>query len=144
MTDPETPEETLKAKPARPWLRPVLAASALVLVAAAAGFGIGYLDRPGDSGPDLTREEAFALAREQTTSQVSRGMARRGFFAGKRSGRTHGIIAGGMAAESAVAVKFRQERAAAAQNEAAEAQSELAGMSGSPPPVPSPEELAGQ
>lgn len=139
MTDPESPQQ-----PARPWVRPVLAASALILVFAGAGFGIGYLNRPGDSGPELTREEAFALAREQTSDRVSREMARRGFVAGKRAGRSHGIIAGGMAAESAVTVKFRQERATAAQNEAAEVQSELAGMSGSPPAVPSPEELAGE
>jgi hypothetical protein len=116
------------------WRKPLLVGLAALLAVAGIGFGIGYLTRPGDSGPDLTAEEAFSQAREQTMKQVSSEMARRGFIDGKRDGRSHGIIAGGMAAESAVTIKFRQERASAAQSEAAEAQSELAGMAAAPAP----------
>jgi len=130
--------ESEKPKKDRPWLRPVLAGLALLLVAAAAGFGIGYATRPGDPGPDLTREEAFTQAREQTRNEVSREMAKRGFLAGKRSGHSHGIIAGGMAAESAVTVVVRQQRADVAQSEAASAQSELAGMTAAPAPPTAP------
>ena len=131
MADPETekPEE-----PSRPWLKPLLAGMALLLVAGGIGFGIGYLNRPTDDGPDLTREEAFTQAREKALNEVSRLMARRGFEAGRRSGHGHGVIAGGMAAESKVTILTRRQRAAAAQSEAAEAQSELAGMTAAPAP----------
>lgn len=148
MTDPDPkPEE--KGKPEEKevdekieggqlpvWTRPVLAVVLFLLFAAAAGFGVGYLTTPGDSGPDLTREEAFAQAREQAIRETTREMARRGFDAGRRSGRSHGIIAGGMAAESAVTIVVREQAASAAQADAASAQSELAGMAGSPPPIP--------
>lgn len=123
-------------KRSRPWVRPVLVGVSVILVAAVAGFGIGYATRSSNPGPDLSREEALTQSRQQTMKEVSRAMAKRGFIAGKRSGRSHGIIAGGMRAESAVAIEFRQLRAAEAQNQAAEAQSELAGMAGSPPPIP--------
>ncbi|MBN8868998.1 MAG: hypothetical protein J0H66_03850 [Solirubrobacterales bacterium] len=116
------------------WRKPLLAVLAVLVAVAGIGFGIGYLSRPDDSGPDLTAEEAFSQAREEAMKQVSSEMARRGFVEGKRDGRSHGIIAGGMAAESAVTIKFRQERASAAQSEAAEAQSELAGMAAAPAP----------
>ncbi len=132
---PSPPEE----KQPRPWVKPALACLGVVLVAAGAGFGIGYLTRSDDSGPDLTADEAFAQARDQTEQEVSRDMARRGFIAGKRNGRSHGIIAGGMAAESAVTIRIRQLRASAAQNAAASAQAELAGMSGGAPAVPTPD-----
>lgn len=123
------------------WRKPLLLGLATLLVAAAAGYGIGYLSRPGDSGPDLTADQAFSRARERTIKQTSREMARRGFIEGKRDGRSHGIIAGGMAAESAVTVKVRQERSYAAQSEAAEAQSELAGMTAAPaPPTVAPDD----
>lgn len=123
-----------KQRPA--WTKPVLAGTLLLVVAAVGGFGIGYLTRPGDSGPDLTQEEAFAQAREQAIKETTREMARRGFDAGRRSGRSHGIIAGGMAAESAVTIVVRDQAASAAQSDAASAQSELAGMAGSAPPIP--------
>jgi len=133
-TEPEAEGESTGVS--RPWLKPVLSGVAALLVAGVAGFGIGYMVHSGDPGPDLTQEEAFIQARERALGEVSRAMAKRGFIAGKRSGRSHGIIAGGMRAESAVAIEFRQLRAAEAQNQAAEAQSELAGMAGSPPPIP--------
>jgi len=142
MADPDPKQERSKdekpkvEKPVPRWVKPLAAGLGLLLVAGLIGFGIGYLTRSGDSGPDLTREEAFAQASEQTRKEVSREMARLGFIDGKRSGRSHGIIAGGMAAESAVTIEFREQRAAAAQNQAAEAQAELAGISGSPPPIP--------
>lgn len=140
MTDPDPKTESTAEEAGRRelpgWVRPVLAGSALLLVAAAAGFGIGYLTRSDDSGPDLTREEAFVQYREKAIRDVTRDMARRGFEAGKRSGRSHGIIAGGMAAESAVTIVVRQQEAAEAQTAAASAQSELAGMAGSAPPIP--------
>jgi len=120
----------------RAWLRPALLGFGALLLAAAIGVGAGYLTRPEDPGPDLTREEAFTQSKESTRVDTKRAMARRGFMAGKRDGRNHGIIAGGMAAESRVAIKVRQQRASAAQNEAASAQSELAGISSGPPPIP--------
>jgi hypothetical protein len=122
----------------RPWVRPLAYAAALLVLAGAAGFGAGYLARGGDSGPDLSQEEAFAEARERTEAEVSREMARQGFIDGKRSGRSHGIIAGGMAAESAVTIVVRDQAASEAQSAAASAQSELAGMTSAPPP-PTPE-----
>lgn len=113
-----------------------LALLALLLIAGAVGYGIGYTARP-DSGSELTPKEALVQARDRTEAEVSREMAARGFAAGKRSGRSHGIIAGGMAAESAVTIKVRQDQAGAAQSDAASAQSELAGMTAAPaPPVP--------
>jgi hypothetical protein len=136
----EADEPTADEKNSRPWVRPVIAGVALLLVAGAAGFGIGYSTRSGDSGPDLTGREAFVQAREQTLKKISREMARRGFDAGRKSGRSHGIIAGGMAAESAVTIIVREQQTAAAQEAAASAQSELAGMAGSPPPIPTPDE----
>ncbi len=133
MTDPE-PER----KP-RPWVRMVAFGLALLLFAGAAGFGAGYLAREGGSGPDQTAEEAFAQARERAEAEVSREMARRGFIDGKRSGRSHGIIAGGMAAESAVTIVVREQAASEAQAAAASVQSELAGMTAAPaPPTPEP------
>ncbi len=137
MTDPDP--KTKEAKETgvpRPWVKPVLAGLVLLLAVGGIGFGIGHLTRSGDSGPDLTQEEAFAQASEKTRQEVSREMARLGFIEGLRSGRSHGIIAGGMAAESAVTIEFREQRAAAAQNQAAAAQAELSGMSGSAPPIP--------
>lgn len=126
------------AREPRPWVKSVLAGISVILVAAAAGFGIGYATRSGDPGPDLSRGEAFAQSRRQTMNEVSRTMAKRGFIAGKRSGRSHGIIAGGMRAESAVTILVRQQSASTAQSEAASAQSELAGMAAAPaPPTPS-------
>ena len=123
------------------WYLPALIGLAALVAVAGIGFGVGYLTRPDDSAPDLTAEEAFSQARKQTMKQISREMARRGFIAGKREGRSHGIIAGGMAAESAVTIKVREERAFAAQSEAAEAQSELAGMTAAPaPPSFSPDD----
>ncbi|MCB0830022.1 MAG: hypothetical protein KDB64_03800 [Solirubrobacterales bacterium] len=121
-------------KASRPWLKPVLAGVALLVLAAGFGFGIGYLTRSEDPGPDLTRQEAFIQARDQTMKQVSRKMARRGFEAGRRSGHGHGVIAGGMAAESKVTILVRQQRASSAQSQAADAQSELAGMTAAPSP----------
>ena len=129
----------------RPWFKPALLGFTLLVLAAGIGFGIGYLARPDDSGPDLSRQEAFAQARAKTLKEVSRKMARRGFVAGRRSGHSHGVIAGGMAAESKVTIEVRQQRASAAQSEAAEAQSELAGMTAAPaPPVgPAPQPSQG-
>lgn len=118
------------------WVRPVLLLLCALLLAGAIGVAAGYLTRPDDPGPDLTREEAFTQSKEAAREETKRAMARRGFLAGKRDGRNHGIIAGGMAAESKVAIKVRQQRASAAQNEAASAQSELAGISSGPPPIP--------
>lgn len=116
------------------WVRPVSIGLAVLLSAGAAGFGIGYVTRDRDSGPDLSEAEAFALGREQARKEVGKEMTRDGFEAGKRSGRSHGIIAGGMAAESAVTIVVREQAAATAQSEAASAQSELAGISSGPPP----------
>jgi len=122
----------------RPWLKPALAVLSVLLAAGAVGFGIGYLSRAGDSGPQLTKEEAFAEARSRTAKAVSREMARRGFEAGRRSGHSHGVIAGGMAAESKVTILVRQQRASVAQSEASSAQTELAGMTAAPAaPTPS-------
>lgn len=132
----EAGEPVTEEKSSRPWVRPVLAGVGLLLVAGAAGFGVGYATRSGDSGPDLSEREAFVQAREQALKEISREMARRGFDAGRKAGRSHGIIAGGMAAESAVTIIVRDQQTAAAQDAAAAAQSELAGMSGSPPPIP--------
>ena len=137
-TEEENPPT--EEKRSRPWVLPALAGVALLLVAGGAGFGIGYATRSGDSGPDLTGREAFVQAREQALKEISREMARRGFDAGRKSGRSHGIIAGGMAAESAVTIIVREQQTAAAQEAAASAQSELAGMAGSPPPIPTPDE----
>lgn len=120
------------------WLWSILIGVAVLLSAGGAGYGIGYLDRPDDSGPVVSREQAYSEAREQTEAETNREMERRGFNAGRRLGRNHGIIAGGMAAESAVTIIVRQERAAQAQNRAAEAQAELAGMRAAPP-IPSAE-----
>lgn len=118
---------------------PFLLLAGLLVLAGAVGFGIGYLDREKDPGPELTRGEAFVQARERTVREVAREMARRGFDDGRRSGRSHGIIAGGMAAESAATITFREQRASQAQETAASAQSELAAIaSGSAPAVPSP------
>lgn len=139
---PDTGEETPKAgeNPPRPWVRPALAGFALVLVAAGVGFGIGYATKPADAGPQLDGQEAFNRMKEETAKEVRREMVRRGFDAGRRSGRNHGIIAGGMAAESAVTILVREQQAASAQSEAASAQAELAGISAAPaPPVPEPE-----
>ncbi|MCB0871146.1 MAG: hypothetical protein KDB52_09965 [Solirubrobacterales bacterium] len=142
MADPDPkPEgedspELTEGRTRRPWLRVALAGLALLLVAGGLGFGVGYLTRSDDSGPELTGQEAFVQASDRTGREITRAMAERGFVDGKRSGRSHGIIAGGMAAESAVTLEFRQLRAAEAQNQAAEAQSELAGMSGGAPPIP--------
>lgn len=116
------------------WVRPLAGGLAVLLLAGGVGFGIGYLTRGGDSGPDLSEAEAFAQTRELTRDEVGKAMARDGFEAGKRSGRSHGIIAGGMAAESAVTIIVREQAASAAQSEAASAQSELAGISSGPPP----------
>jgi hypothetical protein len=127
--------ETERKRPG--WLNPALAVVAVLLAAGAVGFGIGYLSRSDDSGPDLTRDEAFAQARSGTAKAVSREMARRGLIAGKRSGHSHGVIAGGMAAESAATIVVRQQRASVAQSQAASAQSELSGMTAAPaPPTP--------
>ena len=137
MDSPE-PEESEPG--GRPWMIPALAGFALLLAAAGIGFGIGKTTVSRDPGPDLTRAEAFVQARKKAEKEVSRQMARRGFDAGRRSGHSHGIIAGGMAAESAVTIQFRQQRASVAQSDAAEVQSELAGMTAAPaPPVPTPE-----
>lgn len=125
------------------WVRPVLAGLALLAVSAGVGFGIGRATSSEDPGPDLTRDEAFARAREETRSEVARQMRRRGFIAGTRTGRNHGIIAGGMAAESAVTVRVRRMRADEAQNNAASVQSQLAGMTGGAPAVPGPEAFTG-
>lgn len=133
------PEE---AKTRRPWAKPAAFAVTLLVLSGAVGFGAGYLTRGGDSGPALSQEEAFSQTRKQTEAEVSREMARRGFIDGKRSGRSHGIIAGGMAAESAVTIVVREQAASEAQSAAASAQSELAGMTSAPPP-PTPEVKGG-
>lgn len=142
MIDPEAPEEKPEAGAAgrRPWVKPVLAGLALLLVAGGIGYGIGQLDRSGGTGPEMTASEAEDLAREQTLEQISREMTRRGFLAGKRAGHNHGIIAGGMAAESAVTILVRQQAASKAQSAAASARSELAAISAAPaPPAPAEE-----
>jgi len=132
-------DKTDKAPPRLP-LKPVLLALLILLAAGGAGFGLGYLARPDDRGPELTAGQARIQAEARTRVAVGRRMARRGFDAGRRSGRSHGIIAGGMAAESAVSIQVRQDRAAAALSDAAAAQSELAGMTAAPaPPVPEDE-----
>lgn len=142
MTDPDPGrEEEAEVKAGKwkpgPWLKPLIAGVGLALVAAAAGFGAGYLSRPDDSGPDLTRQEAYLQAKQQARTEIGGEMARRGFDAGRKSGHIHGMIAGGMAAESAVTIIVREQQTAAAQAAAASAQSELAGMVAAPaPPVP--------
>ena len=135
-TKPEDPSSDQAPKPPRPWVRPVLVGLAVLLAAGGIGFGIGHFTSARDAGPDLSRDEAFEQARDKTGKEISRKMARLGFVEGRRSGRSHGIIAGGMAAESAVTIEFRKQRAAAAQNQAAQAQAELAGISGGGPPIP--------
>lgn len=127
----------------RPWVRPLVGGVAFLLLAAGTGFGIGYATGSGGSGPDLSEEEAFAEARERTENEVSREMARRGFDAGRRAGRSHGIVAGGMAAESTAAVRVRRQRAAVARSEAATVQGELAELSAGAPPEPQPPAGAG-
>lgn len=130
------PEGKPESGSPRPWLRPLLAGIGLLLLAVGTGAGIGYLTGPDDPGPDLSREEAFIRAKESTRREIGQEMTRRGYRAGKRSGRSHGIIAGGMAAESAVMILVRQQEAAEAQSDAASAQSELAGMTSAPPALP--------
>lgn len=135
MSDAEQPAEPEKKK--RPeWLKPALIFAAFLLVVGGAGFGLGYVTKSDDSGPDLTRDEAFAEAKEKTRKEVKRQMARDGFNDGIKTGRSHGIIAGGMAAESAVTVTIREQKASAAWSSAASAQAELAGMTGAPPAIP--------
>jgi len=146
MTDPdpgkdEKPVSQAGARNFGPWVKPLIASTGLALVAVATGFGVGYMTRSDNSGPDLTRQEAYLQAREQTRLEISRDMARSGFDAGRKSGYTHGMLAGGMAAESAVTIIVREQQTASAQAAAASAQSELAGMAAAPaPPVPSPYE----
>jgi len=123
---------------ARPWVKPVLLGAGLVLLAAGAGFGIGYATRGGSGGPDLSGQEAYEQAREATQKEVSREMARLGFEEGKRTGYRHGLVAGGMAAESDASVVVRERWADQAQAAAAAAQAELAGMTGAPP-TPTPD-----
>ena len=114
-----------------------LALAGVLIVALGAGFAIGVITRPKDDGPDMTPEQAYAQAKEETEAAVSRTMAERGYLEGRRSGRTHGIIAGGMRAESDASVLVREQYAGEAQAKAAAAQSELAGMTAAPaPPVP--------
>lgn len=114
---------------------------ALLFLSGGAGFGIGLLARPTASDPPLTRERAFDRARRQ----VERETARSGLAAGRRSGLNHGIIAGGMAAESDATVEIRELRADAAATEAASAQAELSGMTAAPAvPAPAPEPSAGE
>ncbi|MBN8866419.1 MAG: hypothetical protein J0H98_02595 [Solirubrobacterales bacterium] len=120
------------------WRRPALAAVLALVVSAGIGFAIGLAAKPGDDGPDLSEKEAFEQTRTRTEEEVSRAMARRGFLAGRRSGHDHGIVAGGMAAESDAAKVILEQRASAAQSEAASAQSELAGMTAAPAPPSSP------
>lgn len=140
-TEPK-PEDRTEEKPKEPrslpaWSKPVLLGAGLVFLTLAAGFGIGYATRDRSDGPDLTEREAFAQAREAAELEVSRQMARRGFEDGKRSGYRHGLVAGGMAAESDASVIVREQWAGEAQAAAASAQSELAGMTAAPaPPTP--------
>ena len=58
MTDPEK-EQAPKAKNPRPWVRPVVFAAAVLVLAGALGFGAGYLTRGGDEGQDLSERQAF-------------------------------------------------------------------------------------
>jgi len=120
----------------RPWL--VVVGAALLLAAGAAGFGIGYATRGGSDGPDLSEQEAYEQARESAEREVTREMARLGYEEGKRSGHRHGLVAGGMAAESDASVIVRERWAGEAQAAAASAQAELAGISAAPPP-PTPD-----
>ena len=132
-TDPDEPERADGEGPGRagrPWVRPALIGVGVVLAGAGIGFGIGVAARPADPEPAPSEREAFAAARRE----VGREMARRGFAAGVRDGRTHGIIAGGMAAESDATILIREQRAGEAQAEAASAQAELAGMTAAPSP----------
>lgn len=122
----------------RPWVRPALLGIALLLVSGGIGFGIGVISASGEPDPISSEREAFLEARKE----VRREMTRRGYVAGKRSGRSHGIIAGGMAAESDAIVSIREERAGKAQAEASAAQSELSGMTAAPTP-PSSEAVEG-
>ncbi len=131
-TERTEPEATGRKE--RPWVRPALLGVALLLASGGIGFGIGVISASGEPDPIPSEREAFLEARKE----VRREMTRRGYVAGKRSGRSHGIIAGGMAAESDAIVSIREERAGEAQAEASAAQSELSGMTAAPMP-PSPE-----